>query len=652
MLNQRLKEKLVSIARPALCSLIILATAALSAPAEAKIAFTSDRDGQDGTGEIYVMNDDGSNQTRLTFNDFGDVEPSFSGDGSKITFRSERDGNWEIYIMNADGTNQTRLTDNSTLDFGPKLSHDGSKITFMSEQPAGRQIFVMDADGSNQVNISNDNVGESEPTFSPDDSKILFRADYGGGHDITIMEVDGTNRVRLTSTPSGSPTPQSEGPENSPDGSKLVFHSNRDGDWEIYIANSDGTGGTRLTNSTGYDTHAVFSPDSGRLAFHSVRTGLYEIFTMNVDGTDLVQLTADTATNGEPSWASGNVPNLPTVTINNVTSTEGNSGTTDATFTVTLNAAKAQPVTVNYATANNTAKQPADYTIISGTLNFAAGETTKTILVPIVGDTSDEANETFFVNLSSATNATIADSLGVGIITDDDALPTLSIGDATAVMEDGAGARNSLYVVTLSGATNRTVKVNYATGISAAVGSATSGVDFTAVSGTMTFAPGQTTKTIVVPVLPDNLDETNEVIRVNLSGVSLASITKGQGVGSITDNDATPTLSITDVMQNEGNSGTTNFVFTVSLSAASGQTVTASYQTDNGTAIKPGDYTGKAGTLTFAPGETIKTISVVVKGEVLNEADETFLVNLSNAVNASFAKNQGTGTILNDDASG
>ncbi len=121
---------------------------------------------------------------------------------------------------------------------------------------------------------------------------------------------------------------------------------------------------------------------------------------------------------------------LPTLSINDVTVTEGNSGTVNANFTVSLNAPSGRPVTVDFATANGTAQAPGDYRPEAATVTFAAGQTTKPVTVQVNGDLLDEANETYFVNLTNPTNATIADGQGLGTITDDDPLPSLSINDS------------------------------------------------------------------------------------------------------------------------------------------------------------------------------------------------------------------------------
>src|SRR6185436_6703024 len=123
--------------------------------------------------------------------------------------------------------------------------------------------------------------------------------------------------------------------------------------------------------------------------------------------------------------------NPPALSITDVTVTEGSSGTTSAVFTVSLNAPSGLPISVDFATADGTATAPADYASATGTLSFPRGTTTQTITVAVVGDTLDESNETFLVNLTNATNATVADPQGVGTITDDDNPPVLSITDVT-----------------------------------------------------------------------------------------------------------------------------------------------------------------------------------------------------------------------------
>ncbi len=336
-------------------------------------------------------------------------------------------------------------------------------------------------------------------------------------------------------------------------------------------------------------------------------------------------------------------PPPPSMTIGDMSVTEGNTGTRAATFTVTLSAAASQPVTVAYATANGTATAGSDYQGASGTLTIPAGQTAGTITVLVNGDRLAEPNETFVVNLSTPTNATIADGQGVGTIVDDE--PRIGISDVTK-MEGNSGTTPFVFTVSLSAAYDAPVTVSFAT----ANGTATAGSDYQGISGTLTIPAGQTSGTITVLVIGDRLAEPNETFVINLSSPTNATIADGQGVGTIVDDE--PRISISDVTKAEGKKGqTTLFTFTVTLSAAYDQAVTMSFRTVNGTATtSDGDYIAKSGTLTFAPGETTKTITIEVKGDSKKEADETFYLDLfGNSSNSLFTKNRGLGTILNDD---
>jgi hypothetical protein len=341
----------------------------------------------------------------------------------------------------------------------------------------------------------------------------------------------------------------------------------------------------------------------------------------------------------------------PVISINNATVFEGTAGTVDAVFTVSLSQASDQTVTVQFSTADGSASAPSDYQSRSGTITFAAGDTSETVTVAVNGDTIDELDETFLVNLTSATNATIGDGQGVGTIRDDDPASsvTIAIGD-TAVIEGDSGAIAAMFTVSLSTSSTNTVTVQFAT----ADGTATAPSDYLSQSGTLTFAPGDTSKTVFVSVNGDTLSEADETFRVNLSNAVNATIADNQGTGTIRDDDpaAPPTISISDVTVTEGNNGTTSTAFVVSLSSASGQTVTVDFATADGSAVAPSDYLSRGGTLTFVPGDTSETIIVSVNGDTTDESTENFFVNLSNAANASINDGQAAGTITDDDPAG
>ena len=216
----------------------------------------------------------------------------------------------------------------------------------------------------------------------------------------------------------------------------------------------------------------------------------------------------------------------PTLTIADANATEG---AEEITFTVTLNVASSLAVTVDWATADDTATQGADYAETTGTLSFDALETEQTITVPLLDDALDEADETFTVALTNAANATLDDAEATGTITDNDAAPALTIADAQAA----EGDREITFAVTLGAVSSFEVTVDWTT----ADGTATADADYTAAEGRLTFAPGQTEATIAVVVFNDALDEGTETLTVALSNPSNATIADDTATGTITDDD-------------------------------------------------------------------------------------------------------------------
>ncbi|POY34675.1 hypothetical protein C3K47_19010, partial [Solitalea longa] len=342
---------------------------------------------------------------------------------------------------------------------------------------------------------------------------------------------------------------------------------------------------------------------------------------------------------------------IPLLTIVNVPSIpEGNSGTTAATFQIELSQAVNCDVRVNYATSNLTALAGEDYVATSGVLTIPAGNTAATIPVTVNGDTKFESDETFILTLSSPVGVTINTTTASGTIRNDDANPTVSISPANQSVTEGTGAGTTTanFTVTLSNPSSQTITVDYST----LAGTATSGVDYTSVSNiTLTFAPGETSKNISIAITRDNIKESDEQFSVVLSNINNATAGTLTGLVTITDDDASPTISVAAASVNEGNTGTTTLTFTVTLSNPSASTVSFNYATANGTAsTTDNDYVAiTSGTLSFAAGELSKTITVFVNGDLKNEADETFTLQLNNAANGTLAQASVTGTITNDD---
>ena len=423
---------------------------------------------------------------------------------------------------------------------------------------------------------------------------------------------------------------------------------------QVTVGYADAGTGT-ATSGTDYTALA-----SGTLTFVAGETSRTLTVTVTGDTTDepdeTVVVGLSGAANAAISTASGtgtitDDDDAPGLSIDSPRVGEGDSGTASLEFTVSLGAASGRQVTVGYADAGTgTATSGTDYTAISaGTLTFAAGETAKTLTVSVTGDTTDEPDETVVVGLSGAANAAISTASGAGTITDDDGEPGLSI-DSPRVGEGDSGTVGLEFTVSLGAASGRQVTVGYA---DAGTGTATSGTDYTAISaGTLTFAAGETAKTLTVLVTGDTTDEPDETVVVSLSGAANAAISTASGTGTITDDDGEPSLSIDSPSVGEGDSGTVSLEFTVSLGAASGRQVTVGYaDAGTGTATPGTDYTAiSAGTLTFAAGETAKTLTVLVTGDTTDEPDETVVVSLSGAANAAISTVSGTGTITNDDA--
>ena len=281
------------------------------------------------------MNSDGSNVRQLTHNDRDDLAPSWSPDGARIAFTRDLETGAEVFLMNSNGGNQQRLTFNDHHQAAlPSWSPDGTRIAFNRYLDRDADVFVMNADGSNRRQISDNDHQDWISTaawssYIPSTGSDLF-SDVPEGH--WAEEEIGcavTNGI-ITGTGEGAFDPdgtvsRSEivtsiydtvnlladhqtdwvGWNTSPTMTSglMAFSSNRDGDWEIFVMNPDGTNLRQLTHNHRYDRDPSWSPDGAQIAFTSSRDGDEEIFVMNADGTDQRQLTSNHHADSAPSWA-------------------------------------------------------------------------------------------------------------------------------------------------------------------------------------------------------------------------------------------------------------------------------------------------------------------------------------------------------------
>ena len=253
-----------------------------AAPAPEKIAFSSNRTGQD---EIVVANADGSD--RVDLNAQGRL-PEFSPDGRKIAFSSTRDGNSEIYVMNADGSNQTRLTFNTLYDSRPQWSADGRKLVFTRLTADGNwEIFRMRADGSDQVDLTNNPAVEwGQSTLG--DRIVFTREEAGVGH-IFVMNIDGRGLRRITNTSS-----YDSYPNLSPGGDLVLFVRDAPGGTgdDIWVTRDEGRGERQLTHQSaaGYVVEPAWSPDGSQIMYSQCGGPLGAspcvLHVMNADGSN------------------------------------------------------------------------------------------------------------------------------------------------------------------------------------------------------------------------------------------------------------------------------------------------------------------------------------------------------------------------------
>jgi hypothetical protein len=332
-----------------------------------------------------------------------------------------------------------------------------------------------------------------------------------------------------------------------------------------------------------------------------------------------------------------------TIKINDVSIVEGDAGSKSLAFTVSWSGSKGgASVSVTYTTADVTATAGSDYTSKTGTVTIGNGGCRcATVSVPVLGDNVFESTETFQVHLSNPVNGVIGDDQGVGTIYDNEGPPAVVATDAS--IAEGSGSLSMSVVLT--SASSGSVTADYTTND----GSAAAGSDYTTSSGTLTFTPGQTTKTVPVAVADDALSEDDETLTLDISNVSGAGVSDAQGIGTIEDDDADPDASVGDAAILEGDAGSAVLSLPVTLSAPAGREVAVDYSTSDVTAASGADYDATSGTVTFPAGETARTVDVPVLGDTMYEGDETLSVTISAPVNANIVTATGTGTITDQD---
>ena len=328
------------------------------------------------------------------------------------------------------------------------------------------------------------------------------------------------------------------------------------------------------------------------------------------------------------------------LTTNALTLAETN---TSLVITAIRSGATNTAVTVDYTTTNATASAGSDYTAAGATWTFAPGVTTNTVTLTLADDATQEGSETFSVRLSNASNTSIGTGTNTITITDDDEGVVSFTTNSIAVAEN---TNSVTLTVVRSGATNTTVSVNF-TNLGSST--ATAGSDFVATNGLLVFAPGVTTNTFSVTVINDGLAEVSEYINMRLQNATNCSLGTNSLIITVLTNDSAY-LSWSTATTNLAETGG-SLTLTLNRTGTTNNAVTVAFTTTNVTASVGVDYTLTNGTLSFAAGETNKTITVAVADDDLQEADETFRVVLSAPTDATIVLGTNTVSITDDDGS-
>jgi len=408
------------------------------------------------------------------------------------------------------------------------------------------------------------------------------------------------------------------------------------------------TGGTATGGGTDYTLA------SGTLTYTAGVTSQDISITVNNDALDeaneTIIITISNPTNAAIGGTSAHTYTIndddpaPTIAFSTTTS-NGSEATTAVTIPVTLSAASGQTVTVDYSVTGGTATgSGTDFTLASGTLTYTAGVTSQNISVTVINDGTTEVDETIVVTLSNPTNSTLGGNTAHTYTINDNDPPTVAFSATTS---NGSEATTAVTIpVTLSAGYSQTVTVDYSVTGGTATGTET---DYTLASGTLTYTAGVTSQNISITVNNDALDEINETIVVTLANPTVASLGANTAhTYTINDDDNPPTVAFSATTSN-GSEATTAVTIPVTLSAASGQTVTVDYSVTGGTATGTGtDFTLASGTLTYTAGVTSQNISITVVNDGTTEVDETIVVTLASPTNSTLGGNTAHTYTIND----
>ncbi|HEX8196280.1 MAG TPA: FG-GAP-like repeat-containing protein, partial [Pyrinomonadaceae bacterium] len=607
----------------------------------------------------------------------------FNGDGKKDVITAHVNGGKPLTVYLGDGTGNVSNPVSTSLNAGFE------KIIVGDFNSDGKDdVFATNSQGSSYSLLSSGNgaftVAPNFPVTIEGGVSKLIKGDFNGDNKLDFAVTRGATTNLWLGSGTGQFTASSNSISNL--GAEAAGDFNGDGKLDLagFTADGlkgvlgDGQGGfgagfTRTVpgsvrnlisadfNSDGFDDLAyrieqgnpnlVIVPSGGQNGSWEAPI-LYSVG--GIEGYYSNLLAADFNSDGKPDIGFSNgisrgvIYNTsgtkPCLSINDVTVTEGDSGTATAAFTVTLSAASPEIVRVNYALEGRGASIGTDLQNISGRLEIPAGQTSATVSVNVNNDVTDEFDEDFSVILSSPVNASLTKAAGLGNVIDNDPAPSLTITDVSQNEPDSFQSFN--FRVNLSAPSGKPISFLYAT----ADGTAVSGKDYYTATNTVNIQPGTAFADIWVQVTTDSMHEPNETFFLNLSNPTNVTISDDQGKGTIVNNDPVPTLFFFIGGVAEGDTGLTARTINLQLTNPTYQLVTFSLATGDGTALKGKDYNSSDATFVILAEQMSTTTSVQIIGDTINEPNETFNLNLYNVSNATVTNAQAQITIIDDES--
>ena len=385
------------------------------------------------------------------------------------------------------------------------------KIAFGSDRDGNFEIYTMDADGGGQTRLTEDPAEDHSPSWSPDGSRLAFVSTRDGNPEIYVMNADGTGQTRLTNNSAGD-----LGPKWSPDGSQIAFFTNRDGNDEIYSMSPDGTNQVNLTNHPADDSSFAFSPNGTMIAFSSSREETqFDIYTMASTGGGVARLTTAAGDDINPSWSSQQI------------AFQSNRDDTDELYAMGA-AGQNQTRLTNNADFDVDAAQPADGSRIA----FASSRDGNLEIYLI------NPNGSGATRLSTNNAADIQPALQLqGVIPPPASAGTAMVQFSSTDYSVIEGAATATLTVVRTGDTSGTSTVDIAT----INGTAINQTDYTYRFGTLSFAPGDTSKSFTILITDDVYIESEETLGATLSNPTGAAL-GGVNTSTVTvaDNDTAP----------------------------------------------------------------------------------------------------------------